>query len=333
MIGDGEAPVRFIDLDRSTRVEADRPALRLHFRARLAELGKAAVAMLSRRPARPSRRASAGGETACPHGQLAARPVAGQCAHELVGAGLDTQSILEAYRRGLVLERHPERAGWLSPPRREAIAPQELRIGSPLRRLLRDRIFGVSFDTDFAGVIAACEAAAPAEERLAPDLVHALLALHRDGHAHSVEVISPDGALVGGLYGIAVGEMFFVEAKFERRRKASAVALAVLHHHLNHWGFVLRSARWSPPRGVHMVGREIFQMLLDAHAAHEHRVGRWVVDSSLDTYAWSVRPRVACRRPRNGSLPPLSARKKEIVAGPEPCGAGLAQGGALARGA
>lgn len=325
--------MRFINLDRSTMVEADRSALRAHFRAGLAKLGKAAAAMLSRGSVRPSRRASAGGEAACPRGQLAAPPVASQCAHLPPAPGLDTQSVLEAYRRGLVLERHPERAGWLSPPRREAIAPQELRIGSPLRRLLRDRVFSVSFDADFAGVIAACEAAAPAEERLAPDLVHALLALHRDGHAHSVEVISPDGALVGGLYGIAVGGMFFIEAKFERTRKASVVALAVLHHHLDHWGFVLRSARWSPPRGVHMVSREIFQMLLDAHAAHERRAGRWVVDSSLDTYAWSVRPRIACRRPRNGSLPPLPPRKKEIVLRPERCDARLAQGGALARGA
>lgn len=295
-----------IDCNHSTITGPEQPALRRRLRAGLARWRRKATVMLRRGPVRPSPRAAASEKMGVIlHSETAAQRVAGPSERH---TSLDAQSILEGYRRGLLIQHHPERAGWVSPARREAIAPQEFRIGSPLRRLLRDRIFSASFDEDFAGVMSACDAAVPAEERLTPDLASAFLTLHRDGHAHSVEVLSPDGTLVGGLYGIAIGGVFFVEAKFEHARKASSVALAVLHHHLNHWGFVLRSARWSPPRGVHMVGREIFQMLLEAHARHEHRIGHWVIDPALDTYAWSVRPRVACRRPRDGSLPPISAR-------------------------
>jgi len=174
------------------------------------------------------------------------------------------------------------------------------------------------------------------ESRLAPALAHALLSLHQEGHAHSIEVRTADGTLAGGLYGIAIGDVFFAEAKFEHVRKASTVALAVLHHHLSHWGFALRSARWvASARGVHMVGRDIFQMLLDAHVGRERRVGHWAVDTALDTYAWSRRPRAACRRARNGPLPPLPAREvRTVVKLSEPHHQPRAQdGGALAQGA
>ncbi|MGE5260594.1 MAG: leucyl/phenylalanyl-tRNA--protein transferase [Actinomycetota bacterium] len=218
--------------------------------------------------------------------------------------GLSAESILAAYRRGLLLEHHPDRPGWVNPAKREVIAPQELRLGAPLRRLLREGIFRVSFDEDFAAVLAACEEASPQDSRLAPQLLAAFITLHQEGHAHSIEVRTADGTLAGGLYGIVAGNVFFAEAKFEHVKKASMVALTVLHHHLSHWGFALRSARWGAP--VHMVSRDIFRALLDIHAASDCCSGPWTIDPGLDTYAWSGRPRVACRRERNGPLPPLS---------------------------
>ena len=224
--------------------------------------------------------------------------------------GLKLAAVLAAYRRGLLPEQDQERVSWLCPPRREAIAPQELRIGAPLRRLLREQIFRVSFDEDFGAIVASCGEASAAEPPVSPDLVGAFMALHEEGYAHSVEVRTEDGALAGGLYGIAIGEVFFAEARFERVKKASTVALAVLHHHLCHWGFALRSARWAP-RGpgastLHMVDRDTFHALLDAHASAVGRVRRWAVDPSLDTHAWSGRPRHLSRRPRSGPLPPLA---------------------------
>lgn len=309
MIGVGRQPVDVIDLDH-TSIDPEPRTLRAPLRAKLAKWRRNAAEILARGPARLLPRAEVSDEGASRASeQIEERPV-DPPALAPIGKGLDGPSILDAYRRGLLAEHHPEQTAWSAPARREAIAPQELRIGSPLRRLLREQIFSVSFDEDFAGVLAQCDAEAPPEARLSPPLAQAFLSLHQEGHAHSIEVRTADGTLAGGLYGIAIGEIFFAEAKFEHVKKASTLALAVLHHHLNHWGFALRSARWATPaRGVHMVGRDIFQMLLDAHAGREHRAGRWVIDPALDTYAWSGRPRCACRRARNGPLPPLSARE------------------------
>ena len=335
MIGVGRQPVDVINLDHSTSVDSEQRALSAPLRAKLAKWRKTAAEMLARGPARLLPRAAVSDEGApCSSEQIEERSIDPPALASL-GEGLDGASILDAYRRGLLAEHHPEQTAWSAPARREAIAPQELRIGSPLRRLLRERIFSVSFDEDFPGVLAQCDADAPPESRLSPPIAQAFLSLHQEGHAHSIEVRSSDGALAGGLYGIAIGEVFFAEAKFEHVKKASTLALAVLHHHLYHWGFALRSARWvTPARGVHMVGRDIFQMLLGAHASREHRVGRWAVDLALDTYAWSRRPRFACRRARNGPLPPLSAREARIVKCSGPCREPCAHGGcALAHGA
>ena len=159
-----------------------------------------------------------------------------------------------------------------------------------------------------------------AKQTPAPDLARAFLALHEQGYAHSVEVRAEDGTLVGGLYGIAIGQVFFAEARFDRAKKASMVALAVLHHHLSRWGFALRSARWASPApgasNLHMVGRETFQALLGAHASGEGRLERWSVDATLDTYAWSGRPRFLSRRSRSGPLPRLVTQSVGAAAAP-----------------
>lgn len=333
VIGDGEAAGGVTNLNHSTSIDPEQPAFRGPLRAKLAKWRRTAADMLVGGPARLLPRPAMSDEGAPRQSEPREGLPADSRELTLVGEGFDMASILAAYRRGLLAEHHPDRTAWLAPAQREAIAPQELRIGSPLRRLLREQIFSVSFDEDFTGVLAQCDSAVLPETRVSPALAEALLILHRAGHAHSIEVRTADGALAGGLYGIAIGEIFFGEAKFEHIRRASTVALAVLHHHLNHWGFALRSARWATPaRGVHMVGRDIFQMLLDTHAAREHRVGRWAIDPALDTYVWSRRSRFACRRARNGPLPPLSApeARRRSVSRCQPRAEG---GGALAHGA
>jgi leucyl/phenylalanyl-tRNA--protein transferase len=304
--------VSSVNLDHSTVASPDEPVLREPLRAKLAKWRKGAAEIFAGGPAHFLTRAAANGEStlnpSVSGGELL--PESCEVAPPDVAAvddALNVASLLAAYRRGLLAEHHPDRSGWLSPAKREVIAPHEFRLGPPLRRLLQEGIFSVSFDEDFAAVLAACKATSPVDSRLAPALTAAFISLHREGHAHSVEVRTAAGALAGGLYGVAIGKVFFAEAKFEHVRKASTFALAVLHHHLSHWDFALRSARWAAP--VHMVGHDVFQTLLDVHAAGDHRPGPWTVDPGLDTYAWSGRPRRACRRMRNGPLPPLAARK------------------------
>jgi leucyl/phenylalanyl-tRNA---protein transferase len=299
--------VSSVNLDHSTTIDSDEPVLHEPLRAKLAKWRKEAVELFVRGPAQLLPRATASKEVAPPSREVPEELPADRCAVPLgfVAAkkDLNAADILAGYRRGLLLEPHADRIGWLSPAKREVMAPQELRLGPPLRRLLREKIFSVGFDEDFAALFAACEAASSQDSRPSPQLAAAVMALHQEGHAHSIEVRNADGTLVGGLYGIAVGKIFFAEAKFEHVKKASTVALAVLHHHLSHWGFAFRSARWAAP--VHLVGREVFQALLDIHAASDDRAGPWEILPDLDTYAWSERPRGACRRSRGGPLPLL----------------------------
>ena len=107
------------------------------------------------------------------------------------------------------------------------------------RRLARsflDGDFEIAVDRDFAGVIAAC--ADRPETWINPQIAWLYRELHRLGHAHSVE-IRQDGALVGGLYGVALGGAFFGESMFSRRRDASKLALIALVARLRAGGFTL----------------------------------------------------------------------------------------------
>ncbi len=151
--------------------------------------------------------------------------------------------MLRAYRLGqfpMAETRRGERLYWLDPERR-GILPLE-RFHAPrrlLRTVLSDR-FVVTADQDFAGAIAACAAPAPGREDtwINPQIEALFTTLHRMGLAHSVEC-RQDGALVGGLYGVALGAVFFGESMFSRVRDASKVALVHLVARLRLGGYRL----------------------------------------------------------------------------------------------
>ena len=151
--------------------------------------------------------------------------------------------MLRAYRLGqfpMAETRRGERLYWLDPERR-GILPLE-RFHAPrrlLRTVLSDR-FVVTADQDFAAAIAACATPAPGREDtwINPQIEALFTTLHRMGLAHSVEC-RQDGALVGGLYGVALGAVFFGESMFSRVRDASKVALVHLVARLRLGGYRL----------------------------------------------------------------------------------------------
>lgn len=140
--------------------------------------------------------------------------------------------LLRAYRTGvfpMADHRNDEEVYWVE-PRERAIFPLDgLRISSSLRKTLRQDRFRVTCDRDFAGVIAAC--AEPREEHAESWISHRIeasyIALHRAGHAHSIECWDGD-RLVGGLYGVAFDRVFCGESMFSRVSDASKVALVWL---------------------------------------------------------------------------------------------------------
>lgn len=147
-----------------------------------------------------------------------------------VGGDLSPARLLHAYHRGIFpwfSEGQP--ILWWAPDPRAVLLPRALKVSRSLRKTLRREAFEVSFDRDFLQVIRSC--AAPRGHQndtwITGHMIAAYGELHAGGRAHSVEVWK-DGVLAGGLYGVAIGKVFFGESMFSRVSDASKVALEAL---------------------------------------------------------------------------------------------------------
>jgi leucyl/phenylalanyl-tRNA--protein transferase len=148
------------------------------------------------------------------------------------GGDLEPATLIAAYRRGIF----PWPADgidllWWSPDPRAIVPIDGLHVSRRLARTLRRPRFRVTIDADFAGVIAGCADRGAEATWITPALRAAYQRLHGLGWAHSVEAWTPDGALAGGLYGVAVGGLFAAESMFHRATDASKVALVALVQH------------------------------------------------------------------------------------------------------
>jgi leucyl/phenylalanyl-tRNA--protein transferase len=151
--------------------------------------------------------------------------------------------MLRAYRHGLfpmAETRRGERLYWLDPERRGILPLDRFHLPRRLARTVLSGDYTVAVDKDFAGTIAGCATAAPGREDtwINPQIERLFGELHRLGFAHSVET-RHEGDLVGGLYGVAIGGVFFGESMFSFARNASKVALVHLVARLRLGGFHL----------------------------------------------------------------------------------------------
>lgn len=167
-----------------------------------------------------------------------------------VGGDLSPARLLNAYRHGIFpwpSEGYP--LLWWCPDPRTVFATDGVRLASKFRRGLRRCDWTLRADTAFAEVIAAC-AQTPRRGQdgtwISEEMRRAYEQMHRLGHAHSVEVF--DGQeLIGGIYGIAIGRMFYGESMFSARPGGSKVALAGLARRLHGWGWPLLDAQVENP--------------------------------------------------------------------------------------
>ena len=134
---------------------------------------------------------------------------------------------------------------WLAPGTRMVLFI-EIHIEPAVRRRLARKDFRVTFDQDFAAVVRACAAAGAG--RMSPDMIAAFVVAHRAGLAHSVEIWDRSGALAGGIFGLAIGRVFFTEGCFARARDASKAGFVALNCHLQRWGYLMND-------GKHLSGR------------------------------------------------------------------------------
>jgi leucyl/phenylalanyl-tRNA--protein transferase len=153
--------------------------------------------------------------------------------------------LLAAYASGwFPMAVEPGEIRWYSPDPRGILPLERFRASKRLSRVVRQGRFEIRIDHDFAAVIHAC-AERPDEDGswIDEEIVQSYCALHRHGFAHSVEAWE-GGALVGGLYGVALGGAFFGESMFHRVTDASKVTLAALVERLRSGGFVLLDTQW-----------------------------------------------------------------------------------------
>lgn len=171
------------------------------------------------------------------------------------GGDLSAERLVQAYRHGCFpWYQEGQPILWWSPDPRTVLFPDELHVSRSLRKFIRQGHYQVSFDQDFAAVIAAC--AAPRDYAdgtwITDSMQAAYLKLHGQGFAHSVEV-RQNGELVGGLYGLAMGRLFFGESMFSRADNASKAGFVTLVEHLQQAGFVLIDCQ-MPTEHLHSLG-------------------------------------------------------------------------------
>jgi len=198
-----------------------------------------------------------------------------------VGGDLGVTRLVNAYRQGIFpwfSEGDP--VLWWSPDPRTVLFPDRLRVSRSLRKTLRKSGFQVTIDRAFDAVVHACAGPRAGGEGtwLVPEMIAAYGRLHREGLAHSFEAWR-DGELAGGLYGVALGRVFFGESMFTRVSDASKVALVHLCRRLLDWEFELIDCQVLTSHLIRMGAEEIprreFVGLLEQWCSPPDRRGSW----------------------------------------------------------
>jgi leucyl/phenylalanyl-tRNA--protein transferase len=154
-----------------------------------------------------------------------------------VGGDLSTDRLLLAYHNGIFPWYNDDTPIlWYSPHERFVLFPDELKISKSMKQVLKSGSFKVTFDQNFDDVINACSSVYRKDQHgtwITADMKEAYIRMHREGHAHSVEVWQEE-KLVGGLYGVQVGEVFCGESMFSTVSNVSKVALISLCNTFNY---------------------------------------------------------------------------------------------------
>ena len=203
------------------------------------------------------------------------------------GGELSPACLIDAYRHGIFPWFSADQPVlWWSPDPRMVLMPDELKIARSLAKVLRHRAYEARADTAFERVITACAAPRATQDGtwLGADMIDAYCTLHERGMAHSIEIWIDD-ELAGGLYGVALGRMFYGESMFTRVPDASKIALVHLARQLARWRFRMIDCQMHTPHLASMGAREIprtgFMRILQEQVNYSPVPGPWKLDLDL----------------------------------------------------
>ena len=208
-----------------------------------------------------------------------------------VGGDLSVERLIYAYKHGIFpwySEGQP--VLWWSPDPRMVLKPSDIKISRSLAKSIRKNKFTVTFDQSFEKVIHACsrprleKGQLQDETWILDEMIKAYTELHHRGYAHSVECWQND-QLVGGLYGIAIGKVFFGESMFSKISDASKTAFVFLNKQLDQWDFKLVDCQVYTSHleslGAKMIPRKEFIKLLNQHAIDDGNNTAWSSNTGL----------------------------------------------------
>lgn len=200
-----------------------------------------------------------------------------------IGGDLSVKTLLAAYSKGIFPwynENQP--ILWWCPDPRFVLHPDDLKVSKSMRPYFNQAKYIVTYDTAFEHVMTACgripRKDQPAGSWITPDMLQGYIDLHHAGFAHSIEVWE-EGALVGGLYGVAIGKIFFGESMFALRPNASKMGFIQLVHSLKKRGYELIDCQQETGHlgtlGAKSIQRTTFLDKLETLVQHHTDRGLW----------------------------------------------------------
>ncbi len=215
------------------------------------------------------------------------------------GGDLNPKRLLQAYRQGIFpWYEEGQPILWWSPDPRAVLHTEYVKISRSLRKTLRNKPWTVSFDRAFQKTMRACAAPRKGSRGtwITLNMLGAYCRLHEQGYAHSVEVWDENESLIGGLYGVAIGRVFFGESMFSTVSDASKVAFVYLSCHLKSWGYPLIDCQLTTPHltrlGAVTIPRTQFIEHLQTWCRLKAQPSPWGVDPDLDVIHWKPKPAV-----------------------------------------
>jgi leucyl/phenylalanyl-tRNA--protein transferase len=210
-----------------------------------------------------------------------------------IARNVTPETVLAAARLGFFPWCHLGPLKWWTRAERTVLFSGEQHIPKRLRREMRKTTRRVTFDQAFDDVIKACAGYRKGRPTgltwITPQIMRLYAQLFDQGHAHSFEVWSADGQLIGGGYGLSVGRVFYGESQFSLETNTSKMGFVTLNHHLAKWGYVLCDGKdytaVIDSMGFRPIPRAEFEAILAEHGQSGDKPAPWVVEDDLATIA------------------------------------------------